>query len=301
MSIGYHVLKNLSSSIIIEHFKVSSQGVAESQGLISKWTDTRSKNSGFNSVFMDSDLQNIWAADGYYLYCLRAGGLDQEVIDLQMNKIDIHFSHDKYHIFVRGSGVGESICSIIPKKCYDGDAMFNIQFDNSGYHIQSSTINDEIGPFFDDSEDFKINWLDSYALKYSSNHQHPHAPHIPYLYYNDQYLVWDFAHGLRWINAEIKDSRNIFLSAAEEYKRIMEERIQLPGNNEIIPGDGYGFSNDACSFGNWVRGITPIDNETPQPRYPKPMAQKNLEKKIQDDISYIQGFLSEKYPNFRNN
>jgi len=300
MSIGYHVLKHSSPSIIIEHFKVSSQGVTESQGLISKWTYPSSNNSGFDRVFMDSDLQNIWASKGINLYCLRAGGLDQEVNDLQMGT---DFNYDHLHIFVRGLGVGESICVIIPKSCYDGVEMRTIQFDNSGYHIQPSSLKDEIEPFFDDSEGFKINQL-PIKSSYSCNNQHPNAPHLPYYYYNDQYLIWDFAHGLRRINAEIKyEHNNNFLSATDEYKRIMEERIQLPGNNEIIPkyGDYYRFSNDACSFGLGVKGITPIDNETPQPRYPKPMAQKNLEKKIQDDISYIQGFLSEKYPDFRNN
>jgi len=300
MSIGYHVLKRTSPSIIIEHFKVSSQGVAESQGLISKWTSPSLQKLGFDRVFMDSDLQNIWASSRKKLYCLRAGGLDQEVNDLQM---EIGFDSKKFDIFVRGSGVGESICVIIPKNSYDGVEMRNIQFDNSGYHIQSSPLKDEIGPFFGGSEDFQYYWLSGDVAINSSNHQHPHALHLPYSYFNDQYLIWDFAHGLRRINAEIKDSRNIFLSARKEYERIMEERIQLPGNNEIIPrsNSNYMFSNDACSFGLCVEGITPIDNKTPQPRYPKPMAQKNLEKKIQDDINYIQGFLSEKYPDFRNN
>lgn len=309
MSAGYNIIRTDSSKttseLRLEHHKISSQGVSEYQALICKWS------INLQDIFVDNDLQNIWAlksnSTNNVLYCLRAGGVNQKIIDLHLNDETTIRS-----LLIKKKNHGMGNCTLIYTKGNNFEYYVKtIEFSEKGYTKgKEHTLIDKVKHLYPEYllEDRTLNFHNLVAGYNMSNcysgFYHPDFTQIPLFVefgygQNDKALMWDFENGFLRIETDemnINDLRNV----TDIHNKLMKMRIELPANNYACYLNDYRsmweFSSDAISFGNGVLAFSPADNEEPQPLYPTPIVQKDFETKVKDDIDFLKGILREKFP-----
>ncbi len=308
------------TTIIAGDFNVSSQGKAEFKGPQSEWVVPHSGSSEVK-VCMDSDLQNIWAkTTGGRVFCLRAGGRDQEVIDYLIPKLDGHKWEGDQRCFVRGIGDGESMLCFSfhsAKANTPGEIKFlQIKFDNDGYHLKSCTLSDvlqesipvdeegtNIFALLDSEWKCKKTNLDCVEYQFPSQKTIPmfnavkqYNPKLPLpegrtSYEDKATIVWNFENGFEVI----------------ETPSIEELEIVIPGNNRITAimvnmRRRFRFSSKASEFGTAgyeIIGIRPDGDNLPEPRFPRTMQELEFREDTKRRISYLEGEIEELRGMFR--
>lgn len=279
----------VNNILSIRDYEISSQGVSKLQETIFEWPIKK----GY--TYTDHKLQNIWLRriNSSKIYCLRAGGVDQEIIDFEAP------SEPSKNYYVMDIGPGRSaIC------WFSGDTFCEVIFDENGYIYEQLTVDefmDEIDTKFPKLNVQKLpsdfNLFDDTHRISTKQSMHPESTFIPLGTYGDQYLIWDFHDGFKNIDMVEDQQPHSYdrkIEAQEFWSKHLCHNIPLPGNNHTYHnGEYWGFSSDAVQFDTGIMGIIPIGDETPKPRFPMTLSEKNFQEETRKDIEMIKGFLSE--------
>lgn len=308
----FHVISQTEGTITATDFNISAQGKAESKGLKSSWTIAE----GVPKVIVDSNLQNIWAfttQGTLRVYCLRAGGRDQEVIDLVVPfPIPSKF-------YVRENGEGGSILCCIEiniAKLRDPTniVITEIGFDSSGYlEPKEWTLSEMMAPVvverFEDNEFYEWNWK---LAGLDCRGQFPSRKAIPVFTVEKKKWV-DNGTGLKGrAGLRLEEDSATIVWNFENGFEVMEAQeeeldpIEIPGNNRITGKSVnfrtlFSFPSKASEFGNVERiiGIRPDGDNLPEPRFPLPMQEKKFREDTKTKISNLESEIEDLKGMFR--
>ena len=281
-------IKNSSNVLSIKNYKISSQGVSKLHETIHMWP-----NKGKGDIFTDHKLQNIWTTSnsGNKIYCLRAGGVDQEVIDFNPPSASSH------NYYVMDIGVGRSkICWIADG---DNNKFCEVTFDKDGYVYNEKMLTDASHIFDEESLHSRVQVDTRVNLK---NFMYPERTFVPlFTTTSGEYLIWDYYEGFKIMDA-LKSEHGSTIDPREYLNDHLCENIPLPGNNHAYRKDGYWrFSSESIEFSkDTIIGFIPIGDETPKPRFPMTISEKNFQEETRKDIEMIKGFLNETSEEWRN-
>ena len=293
--------------IIAEIFNVSKQGKSKSQGS-EKWKIPGKIVSNLK-IIMDSELRNIWAFKNGSAFCLRAGGVDQELIDFN----DFSYPNNtKDQYFVRETGKGTSQLCIV----YREGKITEINYDDSGYQSEEFSLADVVK-----SRTIEKNWRQGRLLEPKGwkpgadqwknsiadcRMQHPNTTswQVGKFELSDPdesiYIDWSFEDGL------VEDEDGLVGdtgSPSEEMLNDKLEPIELPGGFQAfhasVNSNTFEFTNNAVAFGKKVLGIRPFGNNPPETRFPRTSQELKFEAGTKMKISVLEGEIEELKGMFR--
>jgi len=295
MNSVYKAVFRKNDVVFQEGFEISSQGAVKTIGKMGEsWTWKH-----VNEVFMDHKLENIWAITkgARNISCFRAGGIDQPLTDLNIQKL--FFSDEPILYLVRGLESGRSSCTIISRtKCIE------IVFGINGYEVLppfsfSELFSPIVGSFHPEYPPWNN------AIPNLSQHkQWPLMTHFPLFLHEENYIVWDYVEGFTTVKATEKNKFNSeFISTNDYEKQLMERVIELPGGNEVkfLPTAWEGpyiFSSDLCRFHSssytncTLLGFYPVQDSGSLQRFTNP---QRISKNQEEEINQKENNMQEQY------